>query len=282
MSMRRVMIRLSAPTLGVDPETGEVFESILHRVDAEQLFQNPANSTFVSGFGEVVAEWPTELIVSVKWGEPIEQSDFTPEQKAMPEQAPSPAKLKAQLEQWRSGLARIRNVRSSSILSNAAIAEISEARPRSLREVRDLQNICPNQFNRDAREIVQLVNDAFTTASASQESQDAYPEHRSSLSRDSIDSLSTAVSRRFGIRLSASGRFAMPGWFFVGTTVVDCPTCIGPLEGFRAPYTAGGKTYHYWALVCTTCATLLEPAKLDNSDRQALYASSELRPRPDE
>lgn len=106
--MRRVMIRLSAPARGVDPETGEVFESTLHRVDAERLFQNPANSTFVSDFGEVVAEWPTELIVSVKWGEPLEQSGSTPEQRAMPEQTPSPAKLKAQLEQWRSGLAQSR------------------------------------------------------------------------------------------------------------------------------------------------------------------------------
>ena len=65
---RHVTVRFAAPASGVDPETGESFESTLHRVHAERLLQDASSSIFISELGEVVAEWPTQLVVSVKWG----------------------------------------------------------------------------------------------------------------------------------------------------------------------------------------------------------------------
>lgn len=279
---RRVTVRFAAPASGVDPETGETFESTLHRIHAERLLQDASSSIFISESGEVVAEWPTELIASVKWSRRAEPEALVPSDKVMRERGPLQTELKAQLERWRSGLAQKQNVRSSSILSNAGIDEILDALPRSRREFQNLGNVRPKQWRKHWKEIVQLVEDALVAVSTGPSGVYRGLTEAHALSVESIDSLPEAVRRRFEISVAAYGRFESPGWFFVGTTVADCPTCGEPLEGFRRPYSAGGKTYHYWALICLRCSSMFEPAELEPKVRLELYASSELRPYPNE
>ena len=278
MSTHRVRVRFAAPAPGVDPETGETFESTLHRVRAGRLIQDASRSIFISELGEVVAEWPTELVVSVTWGGRVEAENLGSEAQVSSEQRPSQAKLKAKLERWRSDLAQRRNVRSSSILSNAGIDEIVDALPRSRRELQRLRNIQPEQWRRHWNEILQLIDDAFALANTGPVSTDSDTGEDPPLSLESTDNLPEAVRRQFNISVSAYGRFESPGWFYVGTTVADCPSCGEPFEGFRRPYTAGGKIWHYWALVCLRCNSMREPAELDPKARRDLYASSELRP----
>ena len=74
-------------------------------------------------------------------------------------------------------------------------------------------------------------------------------------------------------------RFRKGGWFSVGGTVSVCPRCKSTLWGFRKPYTTkAGLTFHYWALVCSTCRTAVEPSELGEEHRKRLYRSSELPP----
>ena len=193
-------------------------------------------------------------------------------------QRPSQTKLKEEFERWRSDLAQRHNVRSSSILSNAGIDEIVDVLPRSRRELLRVRNIQPEQWRRHWREILQLIDDAFALANTGPVSVDSDTGEDQQLSVESTDNLPEAVRRQFNISVSAYGRFERPGWFYVGTTVADCPSCGEPFEGFRRPYTAGGKIWHYWALVCLRCNSMREPAELDPKARRDLYASSELRP----
>ena len=279
---RHVTVRFAAPASGVDPETGESFESTLHRVHAERLLQDASSSIFISELGEVVAEWPTQLVVSVKWGHQVGPDALDPPDEATQKREPSLTELKAQLERWRSDLAQRQNARSSSILSNAAIDEIIDALPRSRRELKSLRSVQPNQWRKHWKEILQIIDDAFSAASTGPASMDSAIGKDQSLSAESADSLPKAVHRHFNISVSAYGRFENPGWFHVGTTVADCPSCREPLEGFRRPYTAGGKTYHYWALICLGCNSMRQPAELDQKARLELYASSELRPYPND
>ena len=277
-----VTVRLAAPASGVDLETGETFESTLHRIHAEQLLQDASSSIFISEYGEVVAEWPTELVTSVKWGRRVEPEALVPSDELMREREPLQKRLREQLESWRSELAQKQDVRSSSILSNAGIDEIVDALPQSRREFQSLRNVQPKQRRRHWKEIVQLVEDAFVAVDARPGGVCGGRAEAHTLSAESIDSLPEAVRRRFEIRVAAYGRFESPGWFYVGMTVTDCPDCGEPLEGFRRPYSAGGKTYHYWALVCLRCKSMFEPAELEPKARLELYASSDLRPYPNE
>ena len=89
---------------GGDPETGETFESTLHRVRAERLIQDDSTSIFISELGEVVAEWPTDLVVSVTWGARVEAENLGSEAQVSSEERPSQTLLKAKLERWRSEL----------------------------------------------------------------------------------------------------------------------------------------------------------------------------------
>ncbi|HWC12634.1 MAG TPA: hypothetical protein VG455_15600 [Acidimicrobiales bacterium] len=74
-------------------------------------------------------------------------------------------------------------------------------------------------------------------------------------------------------------RLEKPAWFYVGQTNADCPTCGLALEGFRRPYvTSANVQYHYWALACLECRSVLAPTDLDTSLRKAVYDSSDLRP----
>lgn len=100
--------------------------------------------------------------------------------------------------------------------------------------------------------------------------------------KDDADSTVSAVAlAEFGIRPEGGpARFSAPGWFPVGQTVAKCPRCRQFLHGMRKPYRSAGRTYHYWALVCVNCEEALEPRQIPDSTREALYASSQLRPGP--
>lgn len=95
-----------------------------------------------------------------------------------------------------------------------------------------------------------------------------------------FDSVADAALHLFDVEIpSQISRFRKPGWFYRGPTTVACPDCHEPFEGFRKPYvTKAGKTYHYWALLCCSCATAAEPAELSDDSRKALYKQSRLRP----
>ena len=163
-------------------------------------------------------------------------------------------------------------MRSSSILSNAGIDEIVDVLPKCLEALR-VRNIQPEQWRRHGEKSF-IIDDAFALANTGPVSTDSDNGEDPPLSLESTDNLPEAVRRQFNISVSAYGRFESPGWFYVGTTVADCPSCGEPFEGFRRPYTAGGKIWHYWALVCLRCNSMREPAELDAKARRDLYASS--------
>ena len=212
------------------------------------------------------------------WGGRVEAENLGSEAQVSSEQRPSQTKLKAKLERWRSDLAQRRNVRSSSILSNAGIDEIVDVLPRSRREFQRLRDIQPEQWRRHWKEILQLIDEAFALANTGPASMDSDTGEDTSLSLESTDNLPEAVRRQFNISVSAYGRFESPGWFYEGTTVADCPSCDQPLEGFRKPYEKYGKIWHYWSLVCLRCNSMREPVELELKARRDLYDSSELRP----
>ncbi|MGH2356971.1 MAG: sigma factor-like helix-turn-helix DNA-binding protein [Candidatus Limnocylindria bacterium] len=93
-------------------------------------------------------------------------------------------------------------------------------------------------------------------------------------------SLYEAVAASSGARPTGRwARFDLPGWFSVGITHVECPTCTTDMEGYRKPYvTSAGARYHYWALVCVACRRAWAPADLDDGSRSGLYQTSEHRP----
>ena len=93
------------------------------------------------------------------------------------------------------------------------------------------------------------------------------------------NTLAQCVLQNFGVSVSIQlSRFRSPGWFFANRTPCCCTQCGKPYEGFRKPYVSAGKTYHYWALVCITCHTAIQPKKLPPLERSKLYASSNNRP----
>lgn len=57
-----VIIWFKNPVSGIDPTTGQEFVGNKRSVDASQLIQNTEVTLFVDSEGEVLAEWPTELI----------------------------------------------------------------------------------------------------------------------------------------------------------------------------------------------------------------------------
>jgi RNA polymerase-binding transcription factor DksA len=92
--------------------------------------------------------------------------------------------------------------------------------------------------------------------------------------------LSECVQELFGFKVTnGPARFKKTGWFSVGQSVINCLSCSESMWAFRKPYqTQTGVTYHYWALVCSTCKSAFEPAKLDYDKRNLLYESSENKP----
>ena len=62
-----VLIRFKQPVLGIDPLTKKEFTSDLHRVLAAQLIQDSATSIFIDENGEILSEWPSELVLSTEW-----------------------------------------------------------------------------------------------------------------------------------------------------------------------------------------------------------------------
>jgi hypothetical protein len=111
--------------------------------------------------------------------------------------------------------------------------------------------------------------------------QDGVLRQESSINAITSFTVAEAAKDALGVTLEGRGkRFKSPGWFYVGKSVAKCPSCDTTLDGFRKPYvTSANQLYHYWALVCTACKTILEPAELDKNERKALYHSSELRPK---
>lgn len=93
-------------------------------------------------------------------------------------------------------------------------------------------------------------------------------------------SLYDAVASSSGARPTGRwARFDLPGWFSVGVTQVECPTCRTDMEGYRKPYvTSAGAMYHYWALVCVTCCRAWAPADLEDGSRTVVYKASGHRP----
>ena len=67
-------------------------------------------------------------------------------------------------------------------------------------------------------------------------------------------------------------RFGEPGWIYEGCCGdVACASCRDtPLHVWRRPYQTGGKTYRYWAIVCTTCRTIVDLSGFDNSAKKSL------------
>ena len=140
---------------------------------------------------------------SVKWGHQVGPEALDPPDEVTQKREPSLTELKAQLERWRSDLAQRQNARSSSILSNAAIDEILNALPRSRRELKSLRSIQPNQWRKHWKEILQIIDDAFSAASTGPASMDSAIGKDQSLSAESADSLPEAVHRHFNISVSA-------------------------------------------------------------------------------
>jgi len=92
--------------------------------------------------------------------------------------------------------------------------------------------------------------------------------------------VSECTKEQFGFDVSnGPARFRKAGWFSVGRSVSNCPSCSESMWAYRKPYkTKTGATYHYWALVCSICKSAFEPAELNDNKRSLLYESSELKP----
>jgi hypothetical protein len=52
---------------GIDPRTGHELVGDQRSVNASQLIQNTEVTLFVDSEGEVLEEWPTELILKTEW-----------------------------------------------------------------------------------------------------------------------------------------------------------------------------------------------------------------------
>jgi len=63
----KVTVWFTRPVSGVDQTSGDDFTSDRHIVLATQVTQDLARTTFVDNNGEVVAEWPTDLIKKIEW-----------------------------------------------------------------------------------------------------------------------------------------------------------------------------------------------------------------------
>lgn len=79
------------------------------------------------------------------------------------------------------------------------------------------------------------------------------------------------VAKELGVVVAGGpARFSDDGWTRQGVVAALCAACAGPYQAYRKPYTAGGKEFRYWALVCTSCRTCSEPAVLEPEARKAL------------
>jgi hypothetical protein len=122
-------------------------------------------------------------------------------------------------------------------------------------------------------EVVHVIRGALTTA-------DEEGAVYSSVDPEFSDTnVYEAVQDQFGVAATGGpARFKNPGWFYIGPSVSSCPECGKTTEAFRMPYkTKAGVQYHYWALFCPSCNTLMAPSSLGEK-RTQLYDSSELRP----
>jgi hypothetical protein len=276
----QVKIRFSQPTAGTDVASGEAFESTLHRLNAARVIQDAERTVFVAESGEVVAEWPTSLIVSVDWneGRATQANSFEPDIAALAEQSRPNIRVKKELERWRSGLARARNVRSSSIISNRAIDEIAISLPKSRDALRSIEFSAVSDLNRIGDDLVRIVRDAVSEPDSSRVETGFVRNQQAP--EEPGQTVAQAVQARFKTQVSVGvPRFSKPGWFYVGQAGAGCPRCGGPTEGFRAPYaTSAGVRYHYWAVVCLRCGVAFEPRDLEGAARQTLYEGSALRP----
>jgi len=73
------------------------------------------------------------------------------------------------------------------------------------------------------------------------------------------------------------GKLAKPGWFYTGSTQVRCNDCNNQFEVFRKPYTTKAKlVYHYYALVCTKCSTIITPSELPDKERREVYKEHQI------
>jgi len=85
--------------------------------------------------------------------------------------------------------------------------------------------------------------------------------------------LKELVLKDFSINIKIElSRFNGGGWFSVGKTDAHCPNCgEKSLAGYRKPYlTKNSQRYHYWALFCSHCEQLFEPAKLTSESKKTL------------
>jgi len=62
-----VVVRFVSPVEGTDPDDSERFTSNRHKVAARWARQDATEATFIDDFGEIVARWPTLLILSIAW-----------------------------------------------------------------------------------------------------------------------------------------------------------------------------------------------------------------------
>jgi hypothetical protein len=70
-------IWFKSPVSRIDPKSGQELISDRHVVEAFQLIQDSDLTAFVDQDGEVIAEWPTILIVKTEWKQPsVRDQDF--------------------------------------------------------------------------------------------------------------------------------------------------------------------------------------------------------------
>ncbi len=66
-----VVVWFVRPVSGQDRSTGDTFRADRHAVFAERVHQDGNETVFIDAQGEIVARWPTPLIVRVVWPDPL-------------------------------------------------------------------------------------------------------------------------------------------------------------------------------------------------------------------
>jgi len=102
--------------------------------------------------------------------------------------------------------------------------------------------------------------------------------HKKIVTRVSTYSAVDLALKMFGVGFQeVKGRLAKPGWFYTGSTQVRCPVCNNQFEVLRKPYITKAKlTYHYYALVCGKCSTIITPTELPDEERRELYKDHQI------
>jgi hypothetical protein len=96
--------------------------------------------------------------------------------------------------------------------------------------------------------------------------------------KDNIYSVVELASNMFSIGFpDTKGRFSQPGWFYTGSTQVKCCECGKKLEVFRKLYNTKAKlAYHYYALVCSKCLTIITPSDLPIEQKKQVYKEHQI------